>query len=127
MKVSQSKYRHWITGVILVAFFSAPFLDSMACDDFARGSPCPGGGIEIPCDHFLAGNATRSGNDAQPNLPSSSDHGSVHHFCPICLAIAKSTCSNDIGIPLAVIPFKLQPLHIPFAQIYSSIYKPPQN
>ncbi len=127
MKVGQPEYRHFTSVVILLSFFAGPFLDSMVCDDFARGSPCPGGGIEIQCEHFLGGNGTKAESDAQPNHQSSSDHGTVHNFCPICFTIATSACSNDIGIPLTVILFKLQPLHIPFAQIYSSIYKPPQN
>ena len=127
MKIGQAKYRHLTTAVILLAFFAAPFLDSMACDDFARASPCPGGSIEIQCDHFLGGNGTRPENDAQTNPRSSSDHGSVHHFCPVCFTIAKSISSFDIGTPLTVVLFKLQPLHIASSQIDSSIYKPPQN
>ncbi len=127
MKIGQPKYRPLTTLMILLAFFANPFLDSMSCDDFARGSPCPGGGIEIPCQHFMSGNGTKSENDVQPNRQPSSDHGTVHHFCPICFTIDKSACSYDIGVPLTVVPFKLQPYHLVVSQIDSSVYKPPQN
>jgi hypothetical protein len=125
MKIGQSKYRQATAVMIVLVFFAAPFLDSMSCDDFANASPCSGGGIEIRCEHMLGGNVAAGEKDGQPNHQSSPDH--VHHFCPICFSIAKSACSCDIGNPLTVVLFKLLPLQIAFPQIYSPVYKPPQN
>ena len=126
MKIGRSKHRNWIALAIVLIFTTAPFFDSLACDDFARGSPCPGGGIEIRCKHFLDGNNWRSPKDAGSNGQSSSDEN-VHAFCPICFSIAPTSFSYDIGFPRAAAIFRLPPLLLCLAQTQLSIYKPPQN
>src|SRR3972149_4904986 len=122
MKV-RPEIRHGIVWSTLLALFFIPFLDSMACDDFARSSPAPGTGVEIRCNLFSGAAvplASGMGLNDQEQKESS-----VHFFCPICLTLAEATAFYNVGISPSMSIFKHQPFRKALIQINFPIYKPP--
>ncbi len=124
-KARKMKLRRFIAFLILMTMVLSPFLDSMACDDFARSSPSPGSAFTICCRDFFADPRSSAGSgqnsDGQP-LP----ENHVHVLCPICLAVADGLSAYDPDVfevaifkPISFSVFLIQP-SIP-------IYKPPQN
>lgn len=119
------EFRHGIVWITLLAVIFLPFLDSMACDDFAMSSPTSGGGIEIQCNRFSSIAMPLS---SEPNTDcQEKEKTGVHFFCPICFTIAGGTCFYNVGILLSVSIFNSQPSRIARIQIDFPIYKPPQN
>ena len=124
MKVWKTRYRYLIILPLVMVFVTAPFFDSMACDDLARSAPCPGSGLEIRCKDFTGANNPEPGRDVdgQPSTGSN-----VHVLCPICFTIAETASYYDFQIFLLTATLKPEPLHLSFAALASPIDKPPQN
>ena len=125
MKIGKTRYRHWIILAMILAFITAPFFDSMACDDLARSAPSPGSGLEIKCRDFARVNNSAPGRaadaDGQPT------GCNVHVLCPICFAVAETASFYDFQIFLLTATLRTEPLHLSLVALAFPIDKPPQN
>ena len=119
------KFRRFIAFLILMIMVLSPFLDSMACDDFAQSSPSPGSAMTICCRGFSADPGPFAGagrNSVDQPLP----ENHVHVLCPICLAVADGVSAYDpdhFGVAI----FRSVPFSVFLIQPSIPIYKPPQN